>query len=113
MILPDQHRLDASRAELDAKNDLSALNCFLGIVSIHDHLHDLKSLRQTYLLGRRQFSFHVLYPHIADWKLLFHDPGWRRWGFRARSIGFIPYAFGKVERFTPILSMLPAAKERR
>ncbi len=44
MILPDQHRLDTSRAELDAKNGLSALNCFLGIVSIHDQLRDLKSL---------------------------------------------------------------------
>ena len=43
MILADQHRLDASRAELDAKNGLSALNCFLGIVSIHDHLHDVGS----------------------------------------------------------------------
>jgi hypothetical protein len=38
MILTDQHRFDASRAELDAKNGLSTLNCFLGIVSIHVHL---------------------------------------------------------------------------
>ncbi len=38
MILTDQHRLDASRAELDAKNGLSTLDCFLGIVSIHVHL---------------------------------------------------------------------------
>ena len=38
MILADQHRLDARRAELDAKNGLSALNCFLNIVSIHVQL---------------------------------------------------------------------------
>jgi hypothetical protein len=38
MILADQHRLDASRAELDAKDGLSAINCFLGNDSIHVHL---------------------------------------------------------------------------
>src|SRR5215216_2465729 len=38
MILADQHRLDASRAKFDAKSGISALNCFLGIVSIHVHL---------------------------------------------------------------------------
>ena len=38
MILADQHRLDARRAELDAKSGLSALNCFLDIVAIHVHL---------------------------------------------------------------------------
>jgi hypothetical protein len=38
MILPDQHGFDARRAKLDAKNGFSALNCFLGVVSIHDHL---------------------------------------------------------------------------
>jgi hypothetical protein len=47
MILADQHRFDARRAELNAKNGLSALNCFLGIVSIPDHLRDLRSLLQT------------------------------------------------------------------
>ena len=86
MILPDQHRLDTSRAELDAKNGLSALNCFLGIVSIHDQLRDLKSL------GVRVGG---------------------AGGVEVRSIGFIPYAFGKVERFSLILSMIPAAKERQ
>ncbi len=35
MILADQHRLDARRAELDAKSGLSALNCFLDVVLIH------------------------------------------------------------------------------
>ena len=44
MILADQHRLDASRAELNAKNGLSALNCFLGIVSIHR-----KKLKETHV----------------------------------------------------------------
>ena len=38
MILADQHRLDARRAELNAKNSLSAFNCFLDIVSIHIRL---------------------------------------------------------------------------
>jgi hypothetical protein len=51
MILPDQDCLDPSRAELDAKNGLSALNCFLGIVSIHDHLR--------------------VYPDVTDWKIAF------------------------------------------
>ncbi len=38
MVLADQYRLDARRAELDAKRGLSAFNCFLGIVLIHVHL---------------------------------------------------------------------------
>ncbi len=38
MILADQHRFDARRAKLDAKNCLSAFNCFLDIVLIHVHL---------------------------------------------------------------------------
>jgi hypothetical protein len=42
MILADQHRFDASRAELNAKNGLSAMNCLLGIVSIHVHLSGLE-----------------------------------------------------------------------
>jgi hypothetical protein len=53
MILADQHRLDASRAELNAKNGLSTINCFSGIVSIHVHLSGL------------------------DRKLLFQGSGWR------------------------------------
>jgi hypothetical protein len=54
MILADQHRLDASRAELNAKNGLSAIDCFLGIVSIHVHLsQDLKSFLQIYFSGKR------------------------------------------------------------
>jgi hypothetical protein len=108
MILADQHRLDSSRAELNAKNGLSALNCFLGIVSIHGHLLDLKSLRQTYFLGKRQFSFHVIYTHNSDLKLPFQGPRWRserRWGSgRGRGIEFVSYAFDKVERFRPTLS---------
>src|SRR4029077_16906008 len=45
MILADQHRLDASRAELNAKNGLSAINCFLGIVSIHVHREEEGGIR--------------------------------------------------------------------
>jgi hypothetical protein len=86
MILPDQHRLDTSRAELNAKNGLSALNCFLGIVSIHINSVILKSL------GSGSAAL---------------------WGCGVRSIGFIPYGFGKVERFSLILSMLRVANERQ
>jgi hypothetical protein len=42
MILADQYRLDASRAELYAQSGLSAINCFLGIVSIHVHLSGIE-----------------------------------------------------------------------
>src|SRR5215211_6314043 len=38
VIFADQHRLDASRAKLNAENGLSAFNCFLGLVPIHVHL---------------------------------------------------------------------------
>jgi hypothetical protein len=38
MIRADQHRLDACRAELDAKCSFSAFNCLLDIVLIHVHL---------------------------------------------------------------------------
>jgi hypothetical protein len=57
MILADQHRLDASRAELNAKNDLSAINCFLGIVSIHVHLSGLEVISSN-LFFREEISVH-------------------------------------------------------
>ena len=47
MILADQRRLDASRTELDAKNGLSTLNCFLDFLSIHV-----------------QLPFHLLRPYL-------------------------------------------------
>src|SRR4026207_368631 len=38
MILTDQHRLDTSGTEFDAKHSSSTFNCSLNIVSIHVHL---------------------------------------------------------------------------
>src|SRR4051812_48372292 len=52
MILADQHRLDASRAELNAKNSPCAINCFLGIVSIHVHLSGLEVISSNFFSGK-------------------------------------------------------------
>ena len=67
MILTDQDRLDASRAELNAKNGLSAINCFLGIVSIHVHLSGLEVIssnlffwEETVFIPRHLYFAHYL-----------------------------------------------------
>ncbi len=52
MVLADQHRFDPSRAELNAEDGLSAIDCFGDIVSIHVHLsEDLKASLQRGIAG--------------------------------------------------------------
>jgi hypothetical protein len=68
----------------------------------------------NYLLGKGQFSFHVIYPHIT-WKLRFQGPrrrSERRWGSGRWGIEFLSYAFGKVERYRPVFMKLAAFSMR-
>jgi hypothetical protein len=52
MVLADQHCFDPSRAELNAEDGLSAIDCFGDIVSIHVHLsEELKASLQIGIAG--------------------------------------------------------------
>jgi hypothetical protein len=70
VIIADQHSLDTSRAELNAKNGLSAINYFLGIVSIHVHLSGLEVISSN-LVFREETVFipRYLYSPILSGKV--------------------------------------------
>ena len=69
MILADQHRLDASRAELDAKNGLSAFNCFLGIVLIIFRFHDCSPFHTPTIMIQRPSNLRAAPPHQMHQRL--------------------------------------------
>jgi hypothetical protein len=116
MILADQHRLDASRAELNAKNGLSALNCFLVLFRFMFISHDLKSLLRTYFSGERQFSFHSLRTLLIGncfFRVRVGDASGA--AFRGNEGASSSYRLPLVNAsvFSPVLSKPPAATKRR